>query len=138
MLTWLLKMHIDTIIDDIWQTHGRWQGLSYGQLALLFVAYVIHQRSHRLMNMEGWLQDHRTIIEQVTEWLIGEKDGTDDRLGLLLDALGNDEEKGVILQQRIGEHLLHAYEAIGWLAYPCQQRIFTTDGPHRVCALLSR
>ena len=110
LLTWLLKMHIDTIIDGIWRPHGRWQGLNYGQLALLFVAYVIHQRSHRLMSMEGWLQDHRTVIEQVTEWTIGEKEATDDRLGLLLDELGNSEEKGVNLQQRIGQHLIQAYE----------------------------
>ncbi len=40
ILTWLLRMHIHTIIDGIWRPHGRWQGLNYGQLALLFVAYV--------------------------------------------------------------------------------------------------
>lgn len=110
ILTWLLKMHVHTIIDGIWQPYGRWQGLTYGQLALLFVAYIIHQRTHRLMRMEGWLNDHRTIVEQVTGWTIGEKEATDDRLGLLLDELGHEEEKGVILQQRLGEHLIQAYE----------------------------
>ena len=110
ILTWLLKMHIHTIIDGIWRPHGRWQGLNYGQLALLFVAYIIHQRSHRLMSMEGWLNDHQTVIEQVTGWTIGETEATDDRLGLLLDELGNEEQKGVILQQRLGQHLIQAYE----------------------------
>lgn len=110
ILTWLLKMHVHTIIDGVWRPHGRWQGLTYGQLALLFVAYIIHQRTHRLMSMEGWLNDHQTIIEQVTGWTIGEKEATDDRLGLLLDELGNEEEKGVILQQRLGQHLIQAYE----------------------------
>lgn len=110
ILTWLLKMHVHTIIDGVWRPHGRWQGLTYGQLALLFMAYIIHQRTHRLMSMEGWLNDHQTIIEQVTGWTIGEKEATDDRLGLLLDELGNEEEKGVILQQRLGQHLIQAYE----------------------------
>lgn len=110
ILTWLLRMHIHTIIDGIWRPHGRWQGLNYGQLALLFVAYVIHQHIHRLMSMEGWLNDHRTVIEQVTGWTIGKKEATDDRLGLLLDELGHDEQKGVTLQQRLGEHLIQAYE----------------------------
>ena len=110
ILTWLLEMHVHTIIDGIWRSHGRWQGLTYGQLALLFVAYIIHRRTHRLMSMEGWLNDHRTLVEQVTGWTIGEKEATDDRLGLLLDALGHKEEKGVILQQRLGKHLIQAYE----------------------------
>lgn len=110
ILTWLLKMHVHTIIDSIWQPHDRWQGLNYGQLVLLFVVYIIHQRTHRLMSMEGWLNSHRTIIEQATGWTIGAKEATDDRLGLLLDELGNEEQKGVILQQRLGEHLIQAYE----------------------------
>lgn len=110
ILTWLLNMHVSGIIDGIWYSHGRWQGLSYGQLALLFVAYVIHQRSHRLMAMEGWLNDHRMVIEQVTGWSIRQKEATDDRIGLLLDELGYSEEKGGILQQRLGEHIIQAYE----------------------------
>lgn len=110
ILTWLLKMGIVKIIDDIWHAHGQWEGLSYGQLALLFVTYIIHQRSHRLMKMEGWLNDHRTVIEQVTGWSIRPKEATDDHIGLLLDEMGSSEEKGVVLQQQLGEHLIHAYE----------------------------
>lgn len=110
ILTWLLNMHVSEIIDGIWHAHGQRQGLSYGKLALLFVAYIIHQRTHRLMKMEGWLNDHRTVIEQVTGWPIRPKEATDDRLGLLLDELGYNEEKGVTLQQRLGEHIIQAYE----------------------------
>ena len=110
ILTWVLKMRIVEMIDGIWQAHGQWEGLSYGQLALLFVTYIIHQRSHRLMKMEGWLNDHRTVIEQVTGWKIRPKEATDDHIGLLLDEVGSSEEKGVLLQQRVGEHLIRAYE----------------------------
>ena len=110
ILTWLMKMRISEMIDGIWQAHGQWEGLSYGQLALLFVTYIIHQRSHRLMKMEGWMNDHRTVIEQVTGWSIRPKEATDDHIGLLLDELGKSEEKGVLLQQQLGEHLIRAYE----------------------------
>ena len=110
ILTWLLKMRIAEMIDGIWQAHGQWEGLSYGKLALLFVTYIIHQRSHQLMKMEGWLNDHRTVIEQVTGWSIRPKEATDDHIGLLLDEMGSSEEKGVVLQQQLGEHLIHAYE----------------------------
>lgn len=110
IVTWLMKMRIAEIIDTIWQPHAQWKGLSYGQLALLFVTYIIHQRSHRLLKMEGWLNDHRTVIEQVTEWSIRPKEAADDHIGLLLDELGESEEKGVLLQQKLGEHLIWAYE----------------------------
>ncbi len=110
IITWLLKMNIHTIIDAIWRPHGRWQGLSYGQLALLFITYVIHKRTHRLMSMEKWLNDHQKVIEQITGWQIGEKEATDDRIGILLSELGQDEDKGVKMQQRLGQHIIQAYE----------------------------
>lgn len=109
IITWLLKMRVHTIIDTLWSRHGNWQGLSYGQLALLFVAYVIQRRTHRLMGMEEWLNDHRTVITRSTGWRIGEKEATDDRLGLLLTALGEDEEQGVQMQQQLGQHLIQAF-----------------------------
>jgi len=55
ILHWLLRMEIEVIIDRIWHSHPNWQGLSYGQLAVLFVAYIIYQRSHRLSSMEQWV-----------------------------------------------------------------------------------
>lgn len=109
IINWLLKMQVHRHIDAIWTTHENWQGVSYGQLALLFVAYVIQRRTHRLMNMEGWLADHRTVIGQLTGWSLGEKEATDDRLGLLLTALGEAEDKGGRLQQAIGQHLIQAF-----------------------------
>lgn len=109
IITWLLNMQVHTIIDRLWSRHGNWQGLSYGQLALLFVAYVIHRRTHRLMSMESWLNDHRVVISQLTGWSLGQKEATDDRLGLLLSALGEDEEQGVRLQQQMGQHLIQAF-----------------------------
>ena len=110
ILHWLLRMEIEVIIDRIWHSHPNWQGLSYGQLAVLFVAYIIYQRSHRLSSMEQWVKEHYTVLEQVTGWSIGPKEATDDRLGILLDALGSDEEQSVEFQQQLGRHLIQAYE----------------------------
>ena len=110
ILHWLLKMQVQVIIDRIWYAHANWQGLSYGQLAVLLVAYIIYQRSHRLSSMEQWVKEHHTVLEQVTGWSIGEKDATDDRLGNLLETLGSDEEQSVEFQRQLGGHLIQAYE----------------------------
>jgi len=110
IIHWLLKMQIQVIIDRIWDAHTNWQGLSYGQLAVLFVAYIIYQRSHRLSSMEEWVNGHHTVLEQVTGWSIGEKEATDDRLGNLLETLGSNEEQSVEFQRQLGGHLIQAYE----------------------------
>ncbi len=110
ILHWLLKMQIQAIIDRIWYVHANWQGLSYGQLTVLFVAYIIYQRSHRLSSMEQWVKEHHTVLEQITGWSIGEKEATDDRLGNLLETLGSNEEQIAEFQRQLGGHLIQAYE----------------------------
>ena len=110
ILNWLLKMHLHVIIDRIWTPHRNWNGLTYGQLAVLFVAFMIHQRSHVLSKMEDWAVKHRYILQQVTGWEISLKDTTDDRLGILLESLGKNEEQAVQFQSQMGTHLIHAFE----------------------------
>ena len=51
ILHWLSVMRIAEIVDTIWQPHGNWQGISYGQLAVLYITYVIHSLNHRLSGM---------------------------------------------------------------------------------------
>lgn len=110
LIYWLLKMQVDVIIDRVLpQPHGNRQGLSYGQLALLFVVYVIYLRNHRLCGMEEWVAQHRGLLQQITGWTIHEKDATDDRLGDLLSELGEDESRGEELQRGVGQHLIQAY-----------------------------
>ncbi len=81
ILHWLKIMRVAEIIDAIWLQHGNWKGLSYGQLAVLFITYVINSLSHRFSGMEKWVMEHKTVLEKSTNWKIGEKDATDDRLG---------------------------------------------------------
>ncbi len=93
IIYWLTKMRIQEAIDTIWHAHPCWQGLSYGQLAVLFIAYVLYMHTHRLSGMEGWVVSHRTILERLTGWSIRLKEATDDRLGHLLEVMGREEEK---------------------------------------------
>ncbi len=110
IIYWLLKMQLHTFIDAVWQPHGKWQGLSYGQLALLFVSYVLHRRTHQLSGMETWLVKHQTVLEAATQWSLGLKDATDDRVGRLLTALGSVAEDQQRFQRQMGQHLVRAYD----------------------------
>jgi len=105
----LMKMKTHEIIDSIFIPHTNWSGLSYGRLAVLFIAYVLHSLTHRLSGMESWLNQHKTVIEQTTGWEINQKDATDDRLGKMMSALGKDDDKSCRFQLESGKRNIRAY-----------------------------
>lgn len=109
IVMWLLKMRVNEFIDSIWNPHGNWQGLSYGQLAVLFIAYVIQRRTHTLSKMEDWLETHRQVLVELTGWEVQAKDGTDDRLGLLLDSLGENDEQIYAFQKILSQEQIQAF-----------------------------
>jgi len=109
ILTWMQQMHLAEHIDSHWQPHREWEGLSYGQLTTLFIAFVLQQRQHRLSYFEDWLTHHQYTIQTTTGWVIGAKDGTDDRLGMLLQTLGRDADRLAAFHEHHGQHLVHAY-----------------------------
>lgn len=105
----LKEMGIQERIDRFWQPHGNWKGLSYGQLAVLFILYMIHSLNHRLSGMEGWIAQHQHLLEQLTGWTITPKEATDDRLGLLIEVLGRDFEQIIRYQIEQGAGMIQAY-----------------------------
>jgi hypothetical protein len=49
VIQWLSQMRIERLIDEqLPLPHGNRQGLSYGQLAILLLSYIITQADHRL------------------------------------------------------------------------------------------
>ena len=67
-------MEIASIIDqELAEPHGNRKGLSYGQLAVLFLAYVASQSDHRLCAVDPWGEKHRQTLEMATGWNIGVK-----------------------------------------------------------------
>lgn len=109
IVIWLLKMRVHEFIDSIWKPHGNWQGLSYGQLSVLFIAYVIQRRTHTLSKMEDWLGNHSQVLTELTGWKIQAKDGTDDRLGVLLESLGENDEQIYAFQKALSQEQIQAF-----------------------------
>jgi transposase len=106
---WLQKMRVPELIDALWKPHSHWQGLSYGQLALLVLTFIIYTHTHKLSQVEEWEREHHYTLELSTGWQIGAKDLTDDRLGRLLEVLGADEAQSATYQQQQSQHLIRAY-----------------------------
>ena len=54
LVYWLKQMQVDVIIDSVLGApHGNWEGLSRGELALVFIAYVVMNCTHFLSPVEA-------------------------------------------------------------------------------------
>jgi len=112
---WLSKMQVAPIIDGVLpKPHGNRQGLSFGQLAEVFLSYILTECDHRLCPVEAWVRDHLRTLEQATGFVLGDKDATDDRLEDLLSALGgaggvDTPSPAQCIEEQLGGHILRAY-----------------------------
>ena len=111
IVEWLKQMEIAKCIDQkLSPPHGNYQGMSYGQLSVLLLTYIITQADHRLCAVEGWVKAHRQILELSTGWSIGEKDASDDRLARVVEELGKQSEAIRQIEVKLGRHVIRAYE----------------------------
>jgi len=109
LLQWLFNMHIDQIIDAVLKSpHGNRQGLSYGQLAVVFLAYILTECNHFLSPVRDWVTKHQRVLTLALGCPIRDTDFTDERLADLLDAIGQDAV-GEALEEQLGQHLIRAY-----------------------------
>lgn len=109
ILHWLQKMGIAELIDRFWQPHGNWIGLTYGQLTVAFLAFVLYTRTHRLSAAEAWQHQHQHTLTLCTGWTFSPHEMSDDRLGRLLGTLGADEARSADYQEAQGQTLIRAY-----------------------------
>ncbi len=111
IVEWLKQMEIAKCIDQkLKEPHGNHKGLSYGQLSVLLLTYIITQSDHRLSAVEPWVEAHRKILELSTGWSIAEKDASDDRLARVVEELGKQSEARLEIEVKLGRHLIRAYQ----------------------------
>ncbi len=111
IVEWLKQMEIAKLLDkNLSRPHGNHQGMSYGQLSVLLLTYIITQADHRLCAVEAWVKAHRQILELSTGWSIGEKDASDDRLARVVEELGKQQQACQQIEMKLGKHLIRAYQ----------------------------
>ena len=91
VLTILMQMGLQGIIDAYYTAHGNHQGLSVGWLAVIFVAYILSEVNHKMCPVQKWVVKHRYTLERLTGQSIRPTDFTDDRLGDVLRYISEDE-----------------------------------------------
>ena len=116
ILYWLSQMQVPEIIDAaLSEPHGNRQGLSYGQLTVLWLTYILTQYDHRLNPVEAWARERQRTLQQATGWHLDDKELTDDRLADLLTALGGAASPSPpstpreAIEQALGQQVIRAY-----------------------------
>jgi transposase len=111
IIAWLLDMHFDTLVDRILpRPHGNWKGLTYGQVVVIWLTYILIQCDHRMCPVEEWVGKRLTVLCRCTGWSVTAQDLTDDRLETVLDLLGDEETRPwEALDRQMGQHLIQAY-----------------------------
>ena len=100
----------ETIDAQLPSPHGNRQGLSYGQLSVVFLSYMMSQADHRLCAVEAWSHQHIQTLMLGTGWSINAKDSSDDRLGALVEVLGGQVAAREQIEQQLGQRMIQAYE----------------------------
>lgn len=111
LIYWLKGMQVDVILDHVLgPPHGNWDGLSYGDVAVVFVAYVVMCCTHFLSPLQGWASKHLVSLSQALGKPVRAADFTDDRLAILLSHIGEqDGQPGEQMEQELGQPLVRAY-----------------------------
>ena len=59
------QLGLDAIIDDVIPRHWRHQGLSLGQLAVGWNAYILSEADHRKIAVERWGVEHQALLSEL-------------------------------------------------------------------------
>lgn len=111
LIYWLKQMRVDVIIDSVLgPPHGNWDGLSYGEVALVFIAHMVMRCTHFLSPVEAWAAQHLTSLSQALGKPVRAQDCTDDRLAVVLSKLGAEQSRaGDAIEAELGQHVIRAY-----------------------------
>lgn len=109
LLAQLERMGIQDLLDQHFPTHGNWQGLSLGWVAVVWLSYIISQGDHRLSHVQSWAAKRQETLSVCTAQVVRALDLSDDRLEAVLRYLSN-QESWQEFEKELGRNLLQVYD----------------------------
>ena len=108
----LKRMRILELGERYYRPHGNWQGCSVGQAVVVWLAYVLSEGDHRLSHVQEWVRARAKTLSACLKTDIRAEDFSDDRLGIILDMFG-DDENWRLLDCDITQGILRVYDLKG-------------------------
>jgi transposase len=91
LLAQIEGMGIPELLEKHFETHGNWVGTGIGWTTGVWLAHILSEGDHRLSWVEQWVGERTETIEQGTGELVLTTEWSDDRLGIILDMLSEEE-----------------------------------------------
>ena len=108
----LKRMRILELAERYYAPHGNWQGCSVGQAIVVWLTYVLSQGDHRLSQVQEWVSAREKTLSACLKANIRAEDFSDDRLGIILDMFG-DDENWRLLDCDMTQGILRVYDLKG-------------------------
>lgn len=89
LLGLMKEMQLESIINQCIPTHGNHEGLDHGNMAVIWLAFIMSHGDHRKVSVEPWVKSRLLSLQRILGVSFSEKDFTDDRLSILLKYLSN-------------------------------------------------
>lgn len=112
LLEQLKKMNVQEIFDEVFATHGNWQGLSAGFVVIVWLSHILSQGDHRLNQVENWADSRLETLGSCINQEVRSLDFSDDRLSDILKLL-SDDENWANFEQSLNGHTLRVYNLTG-------------------------
>jgi transposase len=84
------KMGIEELVEEIFATHGNWQGINLGRVVTGWLAHVLSEADHRLNHVRYWAEKRPETLRGCLGSDVEGMDFTDDRLAVVLDKMSDD------------------------------------------------
>lgn len=89
--------------------HGHWKGLGLGPIIEVWLAYIPSEGDHRLNHVENRAEGLLITLETCLARPVRSLDFTDDRLAIILDSLGQDDDFEVF-EIHLSQGIIRAYD----------------------------
>jgi len=84
-------MGIPELLDRHFETHGNWVGTGIGWTTGVWLAHILSRGDHRLSWVQKWVSERTETLEHSMGEMVLATEWSDDRLGIILDLLSDDE-----------------------------------------------
>lgn len=91
LLAQIEGMGIPELLETHFEAHGNWIGTGIGWTTAVWMARILSQGDHRLSWVEKWVGERVETLERSTGGLVLATEWSDDRLGIILDLLSEEE-----------------------------------------------
>ncbi len=112
LLAQMEQMGLAALVDKHFGVHGLWQGLSLGQVIVVWLAYILSQADHRMNQVQGWTEQRLVTLRACLGQTVTGLDLSDDRLASALRYL-SETGPWEAFESGLNQQLLRVYDLQG-------------------------